>query len=210
MIRRETWVVLIVFALVLGGAWYWQTYKPQIGPSATPTPGVQYVLDVKEPTMQGVKIRSLAGKSVALERNSQGYWSLTEPKAPTDEGQAQTVMNQLAEMPALVTLDPAPSVEDAGLSPAQNTITVTANGGKQMVILIGKITPTQSGYYLLVDKKPMMVVSKSDVDAILKMVDSPPIQATPTPEATLSSTPELSITATLTSTLAVPTATKVP
>jgi hypothetical protein len=194
MIRRTTWIYLALFIALLGFAWYFQSSKEKAAAQVTPTPGTQSLFNIEESSIKSLKIEDNQGKIVALGRDEKGLWSLTEPKADmTDISQAESAVSQLVSLTVLSSVDPAPSADVTGLNPADYTVTIDFNNGSQKVLLVGKVTPIQNGYYSQLDGGPVDVVNKYGMDAFLKLMSNPPVAtptAVPTAVPDVTSTPQ--------------------
>jgi hypothetical protein len=192
MIRRTTWIILGVFVVLLGLAWYLQRNKPAAALQATPTPGQQYLFNIQESNIKKLEIANNLGQRVILGRDASGVWSLQQPKAnATDVGQAESAVTQLVTLSVVNTMAATPQPEASGLNSPTDVITVTMNSGPLQIAYIGKTTPIQNGYYAQLGKDgPVMVVSTDSVDALLRILDSPPIlgTATPTGQAAITAT----------------------
>jgi hypothetical protein len=194
MIRRTTWIYLALFIALLGFAGYFQSSKEKAAAQVTPTPGTQSLFNIEESSIKSLKIEDNQGKIVALGRDEKGLWSLTEPKADmTDISQAESAVSQLVSLTVLSSVDPAPSADVTGLNPADYTVTIDFNNGSQKVLLVGKVTPIQNGYYSQLDGGPVDVVNKYGMDAFLKLLSNPPVAtptAVPTAVPDVTSTPQ--------------------
>ena len=88
MIRRTTWIVLIVFTVLLAATLFWQNSKlSESAEDLTPTSAVQFMLDLDEAAITGIEIVDGQGNAVALERNGEGVWSLTKRLCDYRKGQ---------------------------------------------------------------------------------------------------------------------------
>ena len=194
MIRRTTWIYLALFIALLVFAWYFQSSKEKAAAQVTPTPGTQSLFNIEESSIKSLKIQDNQGKIVALGRDGKGLWSLTEPKADmTDISQAESAVSQLVSLTVLSSVDPAPSADVTGLNPADYTVTIDFNDGTKKVLLVGKVTPIQNGYYSQLDGGPVDVVNKYGMDAFLKLLNNPPVAtptAVPTAVPDVTSTPQ--------------------
>ena len=194
MIRRTTWIYLALFIALLVFAWYFQSSKEKAAAQVTPTPGTQSLFNIEESSIKSLKIQDNQGKIVALGRDEKGLWSLTEPKADmTDISQAESAVSQLVSLTVLSSVDPAPSADVTGLNPADYTVTIDFNDGTKTVLLVGKVTPIQNGYYSQLDGGPVDVVNKYGMDAFLKLLNNPPVAtptAVPTAVPDVTSTPQ--------------------
>lgn len=197
MIRRNTWIILVVFVALLGVTWLWQRSKEDAALKATPTPGAGHLFTVEEKDLNKLEMRDIQGRQIILERDVSGGWALKLPQTEaTDTERAQQGITQVTTLDILSEPDPAPEPGVAGLLTPTNIITMTMSGGGQsQTALIGNLTPIANGYYARTPDGRVVVVSKYSVDEVLKLLDNPPIKPTPT-----TAPPSVSITNTLTST----------
>jgi len=185
MIRRTTWVVLALFVVLIGVYWFIQRQNKTKAQATTPTPSSQPVFVTGFETVQAVRLEDSSGKIVAIEKDSQGNWSLTEPEAEAaDQDKASTMASQVSNFRSLAIIDNPPALDAVGLATPAYTVTVDTVDGSQQIATIGSLTPTSSGYYVESDGGPMMVVAKTAVDGFLANLDNPPIAPTPTVEIT--------------------------
>lgn len=186
MIRRNTWIVLLLFVVVAALAFYLQQNKPEENALATPTAVPAFLLDVSESSIVGLTVQSADGKQLRLERLSSGEWSLIEPAAEaTDTNTAQAAVVQLATVKVVSSPGSLPGLDALNLATATYKILLDLLDGSQIVIDVGKETPTGSGYYVLVSNSNQVVVAgKSGLDAVIQLLDNPPALATATPEVT--------------------------
>jgi hypothetical protein len=68
-----------------------------------------------------------------------------------------------------------PDLETVGLDPAAYTILIETNDGKQLLVNVGNLTPTESGYYVLTQDRIIYVAGKSGFDGLIKFLENPPI-----------------------------------
>jgi hypothetical protein len=185
MIKRNTWIILGIFVLVLAFAIYYQNSPKTTAASATPTTGSKGLFtNVEEKSINTLRIEDTNGKAVALGRDSSGVWVVTEPKGgPTDVTQAETAVTQLLALQSIASLNPTNDLGIFGLSKPSYTVTIVMNGGQKYVLLIGDVTPTQNGYYVRLNQDAPDIVNKDSIDAMLGMLNNPPFVATPTSQA---------------------------
>jgi hypothetical protein len=174
MIRKQTWIVLAAFAVLLAFALLWQNDVIRLGSSATPTPS---------PTSQGLMVTGWQasditwmelldsqGSGMRVILDSEGKWVLdAEGGDAADAGVVEEIRSQIAAAQTEISLDPGYDLEAIGLGAApSHTLTIRSPQGRQAVIHIGQPTPTDSGYYVQVDNAAPAVVSKLAIDAILE------------------------------------------
>jgi hypothetical protein len=192
MVRRTTWIVLIVFAFVVGFAWIFQRYQstrvdtPSTG---TPTTPPNYLYDLTNNNVDEIKISDQSGEMIDLYFDPVlSKWAVADiPADQADSIQIESVSTQLFSLQAQETLTQIPPLDSIGLDTPQYTITMTTTEGTQINTQIGTITAIGSGYYARVDAGPVVIVGKTVIDDILDLLKTPPILPTATPEVTSTS-----------------------
>ena len=211
MVKRQTWVLLVVFLAMIGLAFLWTGYQNnqrKSHPTASPTP-TQFLFTLDSATVASLKITDNAGgKVVMVSRNTTGQWVLVEPQAEyTDIASVEAAVTQLASLQVTSSLAAADNLAEFGLDKPAYTITVNVNGGGQLLAQVGSATATNSGYYVLVPGGVPQIVSKYSLDALLKLLTNPPVAtATVAPTAT----GQIATTVVATATLSTPSSTPLP
>jgi hypothetical protein len=196
MIRRTTWVVLAIFVALVAVLIFWQRSKENAPAEPTSTPAQESLFDPNTNIIY-LRLEKVGGPIVEMKLGDDGIWELTLPKAEkTDVGAIESAVTQLLSLRILTTLYTNPGLDTIGLASPADRISVGLDDGSQMVINVGASTPTGSGYYVLISGRPLYVLNKSGLDSVLKLIDSPPIELTPTPEATPTTEGEILPTAT--------------
>jgi hypothetical protein len=184
MIKRSTWILLAVFGLAIGAYFYLKAHPFKSSTPATPSPTTsetQFLINTTDEVLSTLNIVDAQGNSVQLERDASGNWTITQPKSSTaDQSQAEAAETQLYALKVTTTLETSPSAEVLGLNPAAYTITLVFSSGRQQVLEVGGLTPTNSGYYVRLENK-VYVISQTSLDALLQLMQNPPYSATPTP-----------------------------
>jgi hypothetical protein len=193
MVRRTTWIVLVVFAIVLGFAWFVQHYqsnKAGITGTATPTMLPNYLYDLTDNEVDEFKISDHSGNMIDLYHDPVlSKWAIADiPPDQADSFQIESVSAQLFSLQAQETLTQTPPLDSIGLATPQYTITMTITGGTQINTQIGTITAIGNGYYARVDSGQVVIVGKTVMDDILDLLKTPPLLPTATPEVTSTST----------------------
>ena len=103
MIKRNTWILLGIFVIVLAFALYYQNSPKKSAVSATPTSTTTELFkNLDEKLISTLRIEDTGGKAVALGRDSAGVWVVTEPKGgSTDVTQAETAVSQLLALQSI-------------------------------------------------------------------------------------------------------------
>lgn len=185
MIRRPTWILLALFVISLGGLWFWQRSDGnETAETGTPFPtSLPLLLNLDVNQIRDIKIEDAAGKRLVLSSLGGSSWIITEPERDNVDMDAfSSVLQQLTLLQPLSMIDPIPPLDQIGMVIPAYTITVTDQTGKDTIFEVGVQTPTQSGYYVLVEGK-LYVVGAATIDAFLDMLTNPPVPpkiATPT------------------------------
>jgi hypothetical protein len=179
--RTGTWAALILLAALIVFAIFLNKKKEAASAAATPTAGITYVFTETDGSTSGIEIKSSDGQSVKVEKGADGAWTLTQPlEAAADQGSAQAAMDQIRTLQLQGELDKV-ALDILGLDHPAYTITITFDGGKQRILEIGAVTPTNSGYYCRLDGNRLVILNKTNVDALLNLLKAPPYRETPTP-----------------------------
>jgi hypothetical protein len=207
MIKRNTWILLVLFAALVGFALF-QKYKPpteepdeDVTPTATVAP-VEFLFPAEEGVVTSILIESKEGEVIGVERGEEG-WVVTIPvEANADQGPVEAAASQATALTILSRLKIDPAA--AGLESPAYTITVGFTSGKVFTAEIGDETPIGSGYYARKDGGDVLVITKDGLDALLNLLwyspalatDTPLPSETPTPTQTPSETTTPEATAT--------------
>jgi len=183
MIRRSTIVVVALFAIALL-ALLLILRNPDAIQTSTPTPMATAMAKLlpdwqNQEVIEAVLQRSIGGETV-LVRNSDGSWMNTAAGIVAP-GKVEQLLSEILATNILIEIPAELSLEDLNLSTPGQSITLKTAEGKQTTILVGGMTPTQSGYYVKVDNQAPVAVSKYAVEAVLTLFDEALPAPTPTP-----------------------------
>jgi hypothetical protein len=190
MIRRSTWIVLVVLAVLLGLTWYLQARNTENAAETTPTVEPSSFLDLDTNLVASLRIIGPQGNAFLAERDENANWTLLEParSSPLESTVVESNLSQLVHMDTGSSLEMPPPLEAVGLVVPEYVIELTLVDGRVHRLEVGNETPSGSGYYTRVDNSEMIVAGKFAMQAVFGMVDDLPLVPTPTPEFTL--TPE--------------------
>lgn len=185
MIRRST-VVYITILLALTAVYYYLNTREQPADIAV-TPGtteeIRYLFTAEEGIPTSIQIQSKSGEAVEVARNAENAWALVQPvEAEAEQGSSEAAASQLTTMRILETV-PEVDAELVGLADPEYTLTAVFDNDTQRTIHIGVVTPSESGYYVQdAAGGEVLIVSKSAVDALLRLLTNPPYAETPIPD----------------------------
>jgi hypothetical protein len=189
MVRRTTWIVLIVFAVLVGFAWFFQRYQSnqaETAVTATPTTPPPYLYDLTNREVNEIEISNNTGSKVDLYHDpiSSNWAVVGVPPDQADSSKIESISTQLFSLQAQETLTQTLPLDVIGLVTPAYTITLTTTDGTNFSTYIGTETAIGSGYYARVDAGPVVILNKVALDDILNWIDQPPLLPTATPEAT--------------------------
>lgn len=193
MVRRPTWILLVVFALLVGFAWFFQRYqanKADDAATATPTTPPANLYDLTNIQVDEIKITDAKGDKIDLYRDSgSSNWAIADvPVDQADSHQIESISTQLYSLQVQETLTQTPPLDSIGLVTPAYTITMTTSDGTQLITYVGTQTAIGSGYYVRVDSGQVVIVDKVVLDDILNLLNNPPLLPTATPEVTSTET----------------------
>ncbi len=195
MIKQNTWIALIVLMLLLVTMVIWQGVATNEEIDVIPTSTSSLLL----PQLDVGKIvaftlqRSEGNETLILEKDETGGWVLKQPASElTDSASVDANLSQLASIRILSAPMLDVGLEDLGLKPPMYRLLIQLEDGQQLILNVGSETPTGSGYYVLTPERRIVIVNKFTLDAIIAMLDQPPIlEPTPTPSPTVEPTSEV-------------------
>lgn len=182
MIRRSA-VVYITILLALAGAYYFLRDRAQPADfqgTLEPTTEVRYLFPAEAGYPTGIRVEAKSGESVEVARNAENAWMLIQPvEAEAEQGASEAAASQVSTMRVL---NQIPEVDRGlvGLADPNYVLTVQFNGGTERSVNIGVVTPTESGYYVEDSSGgEVLIVSKSAVESVLRLLSAPPYVETP-------------------------------
>lgn len=197
MLRRSTWVILILAVVLVAATIYWQRTREsrELTVEATPTAvGEQLEFGFSSAQVSEAVIQDAEGNTVVLERGADGAWAVVRPKVErTDSQKVENALMQFLQPQTVSEINAQTALSDLGLDPPAYLVLLRLDDGREVVVNIGKVTPTGSGYYVLNSGKGrgLFVVRTFNLEPFLNLITELPIAtptATPTESAT--ATPE--------------------
>ena len=191
MIRRST-VVYITILLALAAVYYYLNNREQ-PPAIEVTPGsteeISYLFQAEEGIPTRIQIESRSGEAVEVARNAGNAWALVLPvETEAEQGAAEAAASQLTTMRILERIADVDS-ELVGLAEPEYILTAGFDNGTERTLHIGVVTPSESGYYVQeASGGEVFIVSRSAVEALLRLLTNPPYAQTPMPAPALSET----------------------
>ncbi|MGC1376534.1 MAG: DUF4340 domain-containing protein [Anaerolineales bacterium] len=194
MVKRSTWVMVVLLALVAGLAYYMQTVPNNIIQKAmtarnTPTePPLGTLIAAADGPLNGINIVSADGHSVTIKREPSGWTFAIDTQSLTeaDQAAAEQAASQ-AQGLRLISGEITPSTSDLsafGLDKPAYTYRLVLSNDKTVTFKIGKATVTDNGYYLQKEDGTIVAVDKYMMDTLLDLLKQPPYKVSPTPSPT--------------------------
>lgn len=185
MIRKTTWIVLVVFVVLLAAVLLMQRtqgtvrlIEEEITPSATTAPRV--LADLKSEDIVAIEWTG-EGQALTLTQAADGSWALGPGAGgPVEASQIDQLRASLVSLRAVSQVGAGNPLDAIGLTVPANIIILRTAAGEQLQLNLGSPTPTGSGYYVQLGANPPVVVDKYEMDSILDLVQ-PSFWATPTP-----------------------------
>jgi hypothetical protein len=182
MIRKSTFILLMIFIILVGFAFALQLgwFEKDI---VEPTPALQPSLLDGFP-MENLAALLVSGKEVAaleISKQPDGTWAITQPEGiHGDSGKIEQLLSSLYGLSPTSSVSANTPLEPLGISPDSLKITMINSSGEQLILKPGGLTPTGSGYFIQVDNNPAVVISKYGYEGFASLLQ---------PESLLSQTP---------------------
>jgi len=181
--RAGTLAVVLLLLAMIELTVYLKQQKEKTG-TGTPTVVSEAapIFNAEDGAATSIEIKPTdSGKqSVKVARDAKNVWTLELPtKTEANQASAEAAATQISALKVISPINADPEV--FGLKTPAFIITIEFNGGKTHILEVGDATPTNSGYYVRVDKDKMMITDLSGIQSLLQLVVSPPYLNTPTP-----------------------------
>jgi len=184
--RRSTIIYLVLFALVLGAAYYINNRpKPaDIESTAEPAAPTEYLFTSADGLPSRIRVESNTGEIVEVDHNEENAWVMTQPEeAAADQGSVEAAAGQVSTMRVLEHISNL-APDAVGLDDPEYTITLQFTSGVERIVKIGVLTPTESGYYIPGENGEILIVSRSSVDSLTGLLTNLPFAPTEVPAPT--------------------------
>jgi hypothetical protein len=192
MIRRKTWYIIAVFAILSGITLYLQETKkldPESAATVAPTAEIMIGQDAK---IAGFSMVDASGKEIKISTGTDGLWKVDLPAdAKPDQGTIEETISQLEAIHPLSTLSTPPPPASTGLDKPAYTLDITLKDGKTITWLIGSTTITASGRYTQISGHPVQIVEDYSLESVLNLFTSLTTPAAPTPTVILPTPTEI-------------------
>ena len=188
--RTGTWIALVGFIAIIATAIYLNRQAEEKA-AATETPAAEEAFIFPEDSVvTSIEVKPAEGDVVKVERNEEKTWVLSQPEeAEADQGAAEAAASQVNALGIVTAIEGEKDPSIFGLDLPVYTITITFENGETGILEVGDTTPTETGYYVRMNKEKVYVVSMSGIDALTSLTIFPPYLNTPTPVPTKTSTP---------------------
>jgi hypothetical protein len=180
MIRRSTWIVLGVFAVMLVAVLWSTMAGPSVATPADATSTPAPLWSIAPQDIQTLKVEALGtGTVVTAHRDQSAGWALDQPTGLADVGRLEIAADSLV---SLIPSDTAPAADLAsyGLDNPGWHVTLNLTDGRRLELLIGQTSPTGGVVYVKQpDTDTVYLVSSYSIGNVTDLTDNPPV-ATPT------------------------------
>jgi hypothetical protein len=192
MIRRSTWIMLLIFVAVLAGALVWSR-QTQATESAETTPAPETLWSFDEAQIQGLRIEDLKrGTAVEVHRDPTAGWRLTQPdEEPADAGRVEQAVTWLRSPDVSRVLKGEQDLGPFGLADPSTRVTLIMQDGTTRSFDVGSPTGIAGKTYIRVaGGDEIQVISGYSLEDVTGLLDDPPvIPPTSTPEAPTETVP---------------------
>jgi len=185
MIRRSTWIILLVFIGVFAGALVWTRRATTDVPVAQPTP--ESLWSFESIAVEGLRIEDLkAGKVVEVHRDPDLVWKLIQPEEqPADAGRVEQAVTWVRSPNVTRVLTGERDLGPFGLADPATRVTLLLQDGTTRSFDVGAPTGIAGKTYVkVVGGDDIQVVSGYSLEDVVGLLENPPvIPPTSTPPA---------------------------
>lgn len=173
MIRRSTLAVLVVFILAVAALLLLQNSpNSPLSPASTPmsTTAPSLLSGWNSQDISTLIYKQSTGGEIRLTRGLDGNWVYAN-EGPAPQGTVEQLTSEIVAIRMSVQISDGQNLKDFLLDNPTQAITLQSVDGKTTTIQIGGLTPTQSGYYVMVDQNAPAVVGKESLETVLQLFD---------------------------------------
>jgi len=178
-----TWFAVLLLVALIGFTVYLNREKEKTAlETVTPASETTYIF-AEDGSISSIEIKPSDGETVKVVRNAENAWAIEMPfEAEANQGLVEAAAAQVSALQVISPIN-AGKPEIFGLDKPAYVITIEFSGGKKHTLEVGDATPTNSGYYVRVDKDKILVTDLSGIDSLVQLGFFPPYLNTPTPTA---------------------------
>jgi len=184
MIRRNTWILLVVFLGVLAGAIVWTRQSEPSSEEAVPTPEPLWSYEATQ--VDGLRIEDLhSGKVVEVRRDPELAWKLIQPdEGPADAGRVEQAVTWVRQPEVSRVLSGQLDLLPFGLAdPGTRVTLLLADGSTKAFDVGGAVGIGGKTYVRAGEGDDIQVVSQYSLDDIVGLLENVPVlPPTSTPE----------------------------
>lgn len=184
--KRSTWILLLVLAAAIG-IYFWLNSRPETPalPSLPTQTSQPSLLPASGDDLTAIRIFNRQNDIVEVQKSDTGIWNLTLPMPGTaDPALLNAAVSQLDSLQVIAAFDVAPDAEATGLLFPTYTIKLSYASGAETTLLVGSLAPTGRGYYVQLEGGGTFIISQAGIDALARLLASPPYLPTDVPTAT--------------------------
>ncbi len=183
MIRKNTWILLAAFVIVLAGYLLWGSVGSDIS-SVEVTPSPEPLWTVLSEEIVGLVVEDLEADLVLeLHRDEEELWRAVEPELePVDAARVERAVSWLASPSPRAEIADATDLTAFRLDPPLYRIELLLMDGTRLSFQAGRESPTGGSRYVSVSDRPgVFTFSNYGLDEVLTLRED--LLATPTAEA---------------------------
>jgi Domain of unknown function (DUF4340) len=188
MVKRPTWILLVLLVLVVGAYFLIKNHPLKKAEPTPTTSGNGYLVTPSDGVLQSLRIYKKKGQNFQMQRDLSKTWVITAPTSTVaDQALAGAAETQVNALRIITMLESPPDPNTVGLDAPSYTMELEFVSGISHKLEVGILTPTSSGYYVRFDDGKIYVISQSGIDALSNLLTAPPYPATETPSPTVES-----------------------
>ncbi len=189
MVRRTTWILLGLFAVLAVFAWWFQRNQSNQGQAtatSAPLPTAAQLFNLDTNQVSTIRVASQTGEKVSLLREQSSMnWGIQDiPIEQVDTNRLASVISPLLTLQVSETLAQTPALGAVGLDQPAYTITILRGNVQEAVLSIGNLNAIGTGYYARLGNGPILILDNVILDDVFKLLSEPALLPTATPQVT--------------------------
>jgi hypothetical protein len=173
MIKKSTWIMLVIFLVAVGFTYYFQNSPtPVVNPTPLPTLLPKLVSGWVSSDIIQIDVQKSDNKFFSIQRDSTGQWELANlDTRPLDQGKVEELISTIMATTVQTSLKQGQEMDMLGLMNPAIIIKMKNTKGEGLNINVGNATPTDSGYYVQINQDLPVVIGKTNADDFSRLLN---------------------------------------
>lgn len=171
-------MVLMIVGFLLLQQKGWVDFATMKEPTTTPYP---FLFDLETKSVESITYTMAGADDVVIQRAKDNEWNINFEGGSVSAGDVEQFLTSLNAIRPIMVFEEVPDVTATGLNNPLQIISITMTEGKKHIISIGNLNPIQTGYYIQIDFRKVVLINKGSMESLIAILINAQYPPTPTP-----------------------------